>query len=274
MSIDLYKNDTIYTRIAEGEVAMLLAEYSSDYIMNCVITHLSQRLTSYIPLPNIVSSFEENFKLLKQNYPSDVENIEQTRFETYSNIIDIICNEYNLEYIGDNITTIDSLYSVAYYMYDAFICNYKYYVITFFKNFIKNNKNDIYNALSEEVRFKNKKSNDILIKLFDGDIELITMLSAMSNVLYYISGFDIDFNMFLTSCGMDSHEVKVILSHVIPKSNIYKEKICDVMNYPDLITEIKLSIQSEIIENNKSKIDEITSQYIISNNDNVNKEEL
>ena len=46
------------------------------------------------------------------------------------------------------------------------------------------------------------------------------------------------------------------------------------MNYPDLITEIKLSIQSEIIENNKSKIDEITSQYIISNNDNVNKEEL
>ena len=273
MPIDVYRNDDIYNMVAEGEIAEILSKFNTSYVMDVIDSTIKNRFAFNPTLnnPNIVNSYELNFKGMLNNFPDDADNIMSIRQETYLTIINKICNSFNMQYIGDN----PDCYVLAYNIYDLFISGYARNIINFFARYIYTYKNEIYNNMGLD-RYKKSKDSTInyMRKVFDNSSVIDVIIARIRDVIYYISGFDIDFNMFLTSCGMDSHEVKVILSHVIPKSNIYKEKICDVMNYPDLITEIKLSIQSEIIENNKSKIDEITSQYIISNNDNTNKEEL
>ena len=90
--IDLYKNDQLYNIVAEGEISGILAHYNSDYIMSIIQDSIKNiNIPGYTPAnaSNIVESFEMNFKDLKIQYPSDGDNIEQARQETYQEIIEI-----------------------------------------------------------------------------------------------------------------------------------------------------------------------------------------
>ena len=64
MPTDIYRNDQIYNIVAEGEVAELLSQFSSAYIMDIIDNSIKNRF-AYNPTvsnPNIVNSFEINFK--------------------------------------------------------------------------------------------------------------------------------------------------------------------------------------------------------------------
>ena len=96
MPIDLYRNNHVYNMVAEGEVAELLSNFSNAYIMDVIDSNLKNRF-AYNPTisnPNIVNSYEMNFKDMLSRFPTDSENITSIRYETYLNIINKICLLY------------------------------------------------------------------------------------------------------------------------------------------------------------------------------------
>lgn len=241
MPIDLYRNDQIYNMIAEGEVANILSHYNSDYIMNIIKTNIDRRFefNSIINSPNIVASYETNFKDLKNQYPSDVDNIEQARQETYEEIISIICQSYNLQYIPnpDN-----DMYMVTYHLYDFFVSGYTKNIINFFSNYIYQNKEPIYNNLELYKYKKDRDSSTVYMKKAYNDIMIATIISKIKEVIYYISGFDIDMYTIL-SYNYDKATCDFMSSIVIPIGNIFKDSFCNILNIPTILTDIRLNIQ-------------------------------
>lgn len=254
MSIDLYRNDQIYTMIAEGEVANILAHFNSDYIMNIIKSYINKRFdfNSLINNPNIVMSYEINFKDLMTQYPSDVDNIKQARQETYEEIVSIICQHYKLNYIPnpDN-----DMYSVAYWLYDFFVCNYAKNIINFFTGYIYQNKEAIYNNLELYKYKKDRDSSTTYIKKVYNDIIIATIISKIKEVIYYISGFDIEMNTLL-SYNYDIDTCNFINSIVIPTNNIFKENFCEVFSIPTILTDIRLALQ-QMMKNDNNNVTSI-----------------
>ena len=80
---DLYRNDQIYNMVAEGEVATLLSPFSNSYVMDVINNSIRNRF-AYNPAvsnPNIVNSYEINFKDMLGRFPSDADNIMFIRYE-------------------------------------------------------------------------------------------------------------------------------------------------------------------------------------------------
>ena len=103
MPIDLYRNSNVYNMIAEGEVAEILSNFSTSYVMDVIDSNIRNRF-SYNPTlsnPNIVNSYEMNFKGMLSTFPNDADNIMSIRQETYLTIINKICSSFNMQYIGD-----------------------------------------------------------------------------------------------------------------------------------------------------------------------------
>lgn len=129
MPIDLYRNSGIYNMIAEGEIADILSNFNSAYVMDVIDSNLRNRF-AYNPTlsnPNIVNSYELNFKGMLANFPTDADNIMSIRQETYLDIINKICNAFNMQYIGDE----PDCYTLAYNVYDLFVSGYARNIINF-----------------------------------------------------------------------------------------------------------------------------------------------
>ena len=266
MPIDLYKNQQIYDIVAEGEIAELLSNYNSDFIFDMINDHISKRFY-YNPstsTPNIVSSFELNFKDLASRYPSDADNIEQVRYETYLKVIDIICKSFNLEYVGNN----PNVFNVAFYLYDFLVSGYSRNVINFFANYIYHNKDTICNAMDLYDKYKKDKSSSMsYIKKVYNDNTIAIIISRIKEVIYYISGFDIDIYTFL-SFNYPKHVCDFIVSNVLPKNDIFKQEFCRVIEMPTLLTDIRFSLQKMIPINKEELNKEIIYQDTDNEEDN------
>lgn len=246
--IDIHKNDRVYDMIAEGEVANILAHYDSDYIMNIIKDNIQNNKNSYnfnslSANPNIVYSFELNFNDLMDRYPSDKDNILQVRNERYQEIVDYICSAFNLSYTAPEETDV---YTSAYNLYEFLVSGYSRNVSTFFSNFIYKNRESIYEALDLQ-KYKKEKNSSVLYmkKVNSEDSKIGTILSRIKDIVYFISGMDIDLFTFLSYC-YTIETAQFINSIIVPNGNIFKD-IFNITNCPELISEIRLSMQSIIM---------------------------
>jgi hypothetical protein len=251
---DLNRNSQICDMIAEGEIANLLSHFNSDYIMTVINENINKRF-NYNPIgnnPNIVASYEYNFKDLLQKYPSDNDNILQVRFETYRDIINTICNSFKLQYVGIEETDI---YSAAYYLYEFLVCGFANNMVTFFANYIYKNREAIYNNMDLAKYRKDKDASTIYGKRAFNDPKIAVIISKMNEVLYYISGFDIGIYNIL-SLIMDKQKADFISSIIVPCGNFFKENFCAVIS-PLVITDIRLKIHNLATEEMNSNPDNI-----------------
>lgn len=244
MPIDIYKNDQIYNMIAEGEVANILSHYNSDYVMNLIQESIKNRFkyNIFIARPNIVYSFELNFKDLMESYPSDVENILQVRDEVYREIIDLICTSFNISFINND-SSID-LYMIAYHLYDLLVSGFAKNVTTFFGSFIYQNKDYLYDAMDLQRFKKEKTSSSVYIKKAYNDVKFATIISKIKEVIYFISGMDIDLGTYLTYC-YPYEKVEFFTSLIAPNGNLFKDSFC-ITETPELLTEVRLFLQQLI----------------------------
>ena len=261
---ELYRNSGIYNIIAEGEIANILSKFDSSYIMDVIDSNLSNRF-AYNPTlsnPNIVNSYELNFNGMIDNFPDDADNIKSIRQETYLTIINKICNAFNLTYIGDQ----PDCYILAYNMYDLFVSGYSRNIINFFSRYIYNYCGEIYNNMGLDKYKKNKDTTTNYIrKVYGGNAKYIDIVIArIREVIYYISGFDIDMYTFLTYI-YDRVTCDYINSIIIPTGNIFKENFCSILEMPVILTEIRLNIQ-QLMQNDIN----VQQQF---NNSNDNEEE-
>ena len=118
------QNSRAYNIKAETELAVILSHFDESYVYNVMddnINMLNKKFNS-IPLPNITNSFEDNFKAINLHYPEKREDILQTRYDVYYQIIEMISNKFQFEFRPSDDMDI---YTVAYFIYDFFISNSK-----------------------------------------------------------------------------------------------------------------------------------------------------
>lgn len=244
---ELYRNSGIYNIIAEGEIANILSKFDSSYIMDVIDSNLANRF-AYNPTlsnPNIVNSYELNFKGMIDNFPDDSDNIMSIRQDTYLTIINKICNAFNLTYIGDQ----PDCYILAYNIYDLFVSGYSRNIINFFSRYIYNYCGEIYNNMGLDKYKKNKDTTTNYIrKVYGGNAKYIDIVIArIREVIYYISGFDIDFYTFL-SFNYSKEMCDFLYSNIAPMGNIFKDEFCKVVDNPAILTEIRVKLQSMLMQ--------------------------
>lgn len=251
MPIDIYRNSNVYNMVAEGEIAELLSRFNSNYIMDVIDTNIKNRFAfnQAISNPNIVGSFETNFKGMISNFPNDGDNIISIRQETYLTIINKICDSFNLQYIGEE----PDAFILAYNMYDIFVSGFSKNVINFFASYIYRFRSELYNNMCLDRYKKSKDSTtNYLRKAFDDVKEIDIIISRIKEVIYYISGFDIDLYTFL-SFNYPRDICDYIYVNIAPLGNIFKEDICKVLMYPSILTEIRIAIQNIIVQEQQTQ---------------------
>ena len=272
MPIDLYRNSNVYNMIAEGEIAQILSKFSTEYIMDVIDSNIRNRF-SYNPAlsnPNIINSYEMNFKGMLSSFPNDADNIMSIRQDTYLTIINKICSSFNLQYIGDQ----PDCYTLAYNLYDLFVSGYSRNIINFFARYIYIHGNEIYHNMGLDKYRKSKDSTtNYMRKVLDDsrNIEAAVYIARIKDVIYYISGFDIDFYTFL-SFNYPKEVCDFLYSNIAPMGNIFKDEFCNVLNNPSILTEIRISIQNLLMQNMVQNVQQQDEQPLESEEDNIDSE--
>ena len=89
----------LYRISNEFNITRLLNNFDSQYIFDIIEDKLENIDYSATLLDsNIVASFEENFKMMIDQFPGDGQNIKMIREQTYTEIINILCNKFNLRF--------------------------------------------------------------------------------------------------------------------------------------------------------------------------------
>lgn len=247
MSNPYISNSDIYQVNAERDVSVILSRFNTEYIYDCIESALQSKYNAQfiIPNPNLVRSLEDNFIIMQQDFPDDKANILECREETYREIIYYLCGKFNLTF--NNNDQVD-LYSAAYYLYDFLVSNYLINLINFFAKFILREKNNIYKSLNLD-KFK-KNSNISYGKKLIKDQNISTILIQTPYVLDQLMVYDFNFQN-IVSIAYDNNDIaKFIISLFGDTGYFYEYYKLDINNSfmrPNLITNIRLTIQDSVI---------------------------
>lgn len=241
-----YTQSVMNSLTAEYEVSEVLAHFNSAYILDVIQEKINNRFIPTMVLsstnPNIIISFEDNFKRCFAMYPEDAENIRSVREETYREVIDIICNNYGITF---KYTEGIEPYTYAYFMYDFFVCNYAKYIASFFAQYIYTNKDALYNALNLEAYKKSKDASTQYGKKVYEDSKLAVISSNIVLVINAIRTFDITKELIFSTIFGTKEIVELMSSAVNTPYDIFKTLFysAPVDYQPILFTNVRLELQ-------------------------------
>lgn len=244
----------------EYNVTEILAHFDSNYILHTLEDRLNNlNYTSSLIESNDVASFEENFKLMNEKFPGDSQNIKNVREEVYREIIRILTNKFNLEFntVDD---TID-IYTAAYYLYDFLVCRRNDLMIRFFTLFIINNKENICSILNIDGFKKNKDSSSAYGRRMYSDPKYAVISANIPFIIDHISSLNITLTNIFQSVYVNPSLVAFLDNAIADKGNFFRDFYYSVVKNPEIapniITNIRLSLQRLVGDISASHIDEI-----------------
>lgn len=230
----------------EFNITELLEHFDSNYIFDIITDKLDNiDYTSVLKEPNIVISFEENFKIMNDRFPGDSQNIRMLRAQVYTDIINILCEKFNLQFNEDD-DNIDR-YTLAYQLYDFLVCNRNTYLINFFTSFIINNKGSLCGFLNLDEYRKSKETSAAYGKRIYDDPMYGAISANMAKVIRHISTIDISLmNIFQST--YTNPEILIFLDNAIAdRGDFFRDFYCSIFDQPEImpiiITNIRLSLQ-------------------------------
>lgn len=240
----------------ENELAEVLSHYSSEFIFSIVGDAMKSRFTSVpiVAMPNVVGAWEQNFKAIIAKYGSDSrEKVLYVRNETYDEIIEMICKEFNLNFtIDDNVDK----YSAAFHLYNFLVCNFIEDLSIFFANFIYKERNALYESMGLAEMKKNKDSSTIYGKKVYKDIKLAIINANIDMVISQICSMDIPFYTIVGNIfGNNSELKKYYLSIISDNNNFFTKAYIPVLNSDiraDIITNIRFKLQELIMAHDQA----------------------
>lgn len=232
-----------YNINTEGEISRILSHFNSEFIFDIIKDNLQQKY-SYTPIaaPNIIASFEQNFKQIKDQYQTGYDEIDAVRLNTYREIINIICNEYNLVFNDD-----DNLdyYSAAFYLYDFLVSNFAPYMTFFFANYIYKERNSIYESLDLGNLKKNKDNSTVYGKKIYKDIKLAIITANVDYIIDNMCNYDISLMDILESIYPNKNIINYIYSIISPREDFFKSVYVNILRgeaRPIYLSSIKLEL--------------------------------
>lgn len=245
-------NNAAYNIVAENELSIILSHYSTEFVISVVEEAFNRRKTEFpiMQMPNIVAAWESNFNMIISDYidyPQAREEVIAVRNNTYREIINSICKEFNLNFTIDDV----DLYTAAYNMYDFFVCSYASHLVNFICNFIFREKASLYEAMSLSEYKKNKDSGTIYGKKLFKDVRLAIINANLNKVIDYISVMDIPlYNIFATNPNtfMANYMNSIVSTEGDFFKNFYMQTINSHLR-ADYLTAIRLLLHSMNVTN-------------------------
>lgn len=244
-------NSQEYNITTENEVASVLSHFNTDFILDIIRQSIQNRdKTMYLPMANIVTAYEQNFKDIAARYPGEIQQISSVRLKTYVEIIDELCDNYRLQF-NDN-EDLD-YYSTAFYLYDFLVSNFTQYLCFFFANYIYRERNSIYDSMHLNDFKKSKDTSTTYGKKVYKDVRLAVINANIDFVIKNMESFDIPLSTILSIVYPDKAIVNYINQIISPVYDFYTTIYVPFMNTdtrPILITNIRLLIQQMSIDPN------------------------
>jgi hypothetical protein len=229
-------------------IGTILSNFDTNYILHVITDSLNMKFRPFDgPMPNMVDVLERQFQLILSNAPDYRDEVENTRIETYKEIINIISNYYSLQFRGDfdSMQPID-IYSIARTLYDIFIAKFTEYMLDFFTHYIISNSDGIATYLKNSETTNKPKDQGIFNSKNYIDPNFALIFANINQVIYNMAAYDISFADLITYFLNKSSET--ILNLFVDCGDIYKNyyanHIIDQRYAPDVITNIKLRLQS------------------------------
>lgn len=236
-------NSLTYNITAENEVASILSHFESEFVFDIIRDSMEKKYSyNYISSPNLINALDMNFKQIEDYYQKDLDIIRLTKIETYKEIINVICKEYNLEY--RDIEDLD-YYSAAYYVYDFFVSNFCTYLVSFFTDYIIKESENIYNTFNLGNMKKNKDSSTLYNKKIYKDPNLAIINANLEYVINNMGQLDIGLEYILLSTYKNFDIVNFILRFIRPFNNFFRESYIQPFS-TDIKAELLSSIRIEI----------------------------
>lgn len=231
----------------DNQLAGILGQFNDDYILDVVNDSLKNRFNAYQSAnPNVISAYEATFRHLTDGFSSSTDDILNTRNRTYTNIINVICNFYNLQFNPHDDT---DYYSAAYWLYDFFVSNFTEHLKTFYAMHLIQERKSISEAFNLPQM---RKDNDIVFgyskKLFKNS----TIAAIHCNIDYIISQMD-SFNISLETIlftvygnipNLPAYVASIVSDHTgYFFKNYYQNFVLRSPDAADMITYVKLALQ-------------------------------
>lgn len=240
-------NSQTYNVVTENELVEVLSHYNSDFVFSIIDQCLKYRFMN-VPVtqyPNVVAGWEQNFKAIIAQYgDSSREEVMRVRNETYREIIDTICKEFNMSFTIDDMV---DLYSAAYHMYELMVSNFTDNMVTFFANFIYKERSYIYDSLNLAEMKKNKDSSTIYGKKIYKDIKLAVINANIDAVVTGVCSMDIPYHLIISTIfGNNSDKKKFIMAITAGGADFFQTAYVRVLNSDiraDIITAIRFKLQ-------------------------------
>lgn len=246
--IGFLTNNKIYEIQSNTQLSVILSQFDSGYVMDVVEETLKDIFNNFdtIARPNAVLAFEQNFKELYANFPSDLDNINQCRIETYTTIIDFICKKFDLRFVQQD--DVD-LYTLAFHMYDFFVSKFAYNMVEFYTRFIIAEKDNIITTINPDEYRKQRDMSSTYNKTIFGNDETLAIIAAnLPEVLKNISMNVIpDHTVYFTIYGADNLPViNLMETYISPTVSLFVRFNSILFNeimYGSIITQIRMRLQ-------------------------------
>lgn len=234
----------------DNQLAGILSQFNTDYIMEYIDDAINKRLRLYdtLNLPNIVYGYEVRFRQLTDGFSSNVEEISAVRQSVYYTIINKICTFFNLSPTFDGSSDID-WYSAAFWLYKFLVSEFTMNIINFYSFFIVTERVGICDNLGlNGLRRENDVTYSYSKRLFQ-DPKLAAIHSNIQMVLASMGTFDISIDTIVRHLyqtpNMDV--ANYISSLVTDNGNFFRTQydaiVNDVKYNAELSTHIKMNIQ-------------------------------
>ena len=230
----------------EYNMSEIIAHFDSNMMFDIINDKLeSISYISTLQEPNMIASFEDQFKVMQEQFPGDSNNIKMIREQIYREIIDILCNKFNLSF--NNIDDTIDLFTAAYYLYDFLISNRNNIMINFFTSFIVNNKDSLYNSINLDIPKSGRDISSNYAKRIYNDNKYIVLAANMHKVLDRIATLNVQLVNIFQSTYVDYKLVQFLDNAFADRGDFFKDIYCSVLNKPEMlpviITNIKLQLQ-------------------------------
>jgi hypothetical protein len=249
----------------------ILANFSEDFIANMVSESIRYKFRPFTTrMPNHPALLEEKFKGIYANYiGTESTMIDEVRFNTYAEIINIICSAYGLQ-ISSEIPQ-ESIYSLTYTMYQIFVSEFTDRMISFFAQYIFDNIDSIVNSMSEEQKaIKTTYSKKLYTDAKNPNYNVV--YDNLDSVFNILSALDIPFDQLLVGLS-DYNVANFITSYISAAADVYKDSFASYLNNPltktDMLSAIKLKLVS-MTAGNAAILYPETNPCIIDNPTNPN----
>lgn len=223
----------------------ILSNFDTGYILDIVRDSINRRFRPYSTGMPGLNSIEMNFKNLENGMDdySQKQQILETRSRTYNEIINILCQYYNLTYDPGEDT---DDYAVAYFLYDILVANYTSTIINFFTRFILDNKDNIYALAGAENKITKEDTSSYSKKIYS-DPKLGYIHTNIAQIMDNISVSDITLSQIVHFGYGDPNCERLLNNCIAENGHLFMEHFTPVLQNPgtrvDLITNVRLALQ-------------------------------